>query len=168
MKALTISDAATVVLGLQDEIRRSNDSRYDHRLHAVLLVAQGQTPRHVAHMLGDAPRTVEYWVTRFEERGLAGLTEGERSGRPSRLTAAQVRRIETALRKTPRDVKMNAALWDGPTLSAFIVREFKVHLGPRQCQRMFRMFGFRFRKPRGVIAESDPVGRKQYKKNSGA
>lgn len=168
MKALTISDAATVVLGLQDEIRRSNDSRYDHRLHAVLLVAQGQTPRHVAQMLGDAPRTVEYWVTRFEKSGLGGLAEGERSGRPSRLTAAQMRRIESALRKSPRDAKMNVALWDGPTLSAFIVREFNVQLGPRQCQRMFRNFGFRFRKPRGVIAQGDPARRTAYKKNSGA
>ena len=43
MKPLTIPDAATMVLGLQDEIRRSEESRYDHRLHGVLLVAQGMT-----------------------------------------------------------------------------------------------------------------------------
>jgi len=43
MKALRIADSATVVLGLQDEIRRSEESRYDHRLHGVLLVAQGLT-----------------------------------------------------------------------------------------------------------------------------
>jgi hypothetical protein len=54
-----IADSATIVLGLQDEIRRSEESRYDHRLHGVLLVAQGMT----------------------EEMGWAGLREGERSGR---------------------------------------------------------------------------------------
>ena len=32
-----------MILGLQDEIRRSEESRYDHRLHGVLLVAQGMT-----------------------------------------------------------------------------------------------------------------------------
>ena len=41
MKILKIGDAENVTLGLQDEIRRSEESRYDHRLHGVLLVAQG-------------------------------------------------------------------------------------------------------------------------------
>jgi transposase len=40
MKPLKISDAETMILALQDEIRRSDESRYDHRLHGVLLVAQ--------------------------------------------------------------------------------------------------------------------------------
>jgi hypothetical protein len=43
MRPLTIADASAIVLGLQDEIRRSEESRYDHRLHGVLLVAQGMS-----------------------------------------------------------------------------------------------------------------------------
>ncbi len=54
MNPLTIADAATMVLGLQDEIRRSEESRYDHRLHGVLLVAQGLTCPEVSQLLGDA------------------------------------------------------------------------------------------------------------------
>src|SRR5438552_12628586 len=76
MRPLQVADAETIVLGLQDEIRRSEESRYDHRLHGVLLVAQGMTCPEVSRMLGDAPRSVEYWVRRFEERGLGGLVEG--------------------------------------------------------------------------------------------
>jgi polygalacturonase len=37
MKIVAIDDAENVILGLQDEIRRSEESRYDHRLHGVLL-----------------------------------------------------------------------------------------------------------------------------------
>src|SRR5260370_2472955 len=86
MKPLTIADAPTIILGLQDEIRRSEESRYDHRLHGVLLVAQGMTCPEVAHLLGDAPRSVEYWAGRFERAGLAGSSEGAPPGRPRRLT----------------------------------------------------------------------------------
>jgi hypothetical protein len=85
MRALKISDPSVIVLGLQDEIRRSGEARYDHRLHGVLLVAQGMNCCRVAELLGDAPRTVEYWVRRFEEKGLAGLQEGPRPGRPGRM-----------------------------------------------------------------------------------
>lgn len=52
MKPLTISDP-DIILGLQDEIRRSDEARYDHRLHGLLLIAQGVTCPKVANMLGD-------------------------------------------------------------------------------------------------------------------
>src|SRR5271165_1879947 len=102
MRPLRIADSATMVLGLQDEIRRSEESRYDHRLHGVLLVAQGMTCPEVAKLLGDAPRTVEHWVRRFEEEGLAGLREGERGGRPRRLSEKQLQQVNAALRQMPR------------------------------------------------------------------
>ncbi len=69
-----------IVLGLQDEIRCSEESRYDHRLHGVLLVAQGLTCPEVSWLLGGTPRTIEYWVRRFKEKGLSGLVEGDRFG----------------------------------------------------------------------------------------
>src|SRR6266581_7934378 len=103
MRALTIADSATMILGLQDEIRRSEESRYDHRLHGVLLVAQGMTCPEVARLLGDAPRSVEYWVHHFDKKGLAGLTEGDRTGRPSRLDEKQFKEINRVLREKPSD-----------------------------------------------------------------
>lgn len=166
MRALTITDAATMTLGLQDEIRRSEESRYDHRLHGVLLVAQGMTCPEVARLLGDAPRSVEYWVRAFEQEGLAGLGEGERAGRPRRLNDKQLREIEAALRQMPRDVGLRGNLWDGKTLAAWISQKYGTDLGVRQCQRLFRQLGFRLRKPRPAIAQADPEQQKAHKKNS--
>ena len=90
MKTLRTSDAETIILALQDEIRRSHEARYDHRLHAVLLVAQGMSGRKVAQLLGDSPRSVAYWVRRFEEEGLAGLAEAD--PRPPRTTESRANR----------------------------------------------------------------------------
>lgn len=164
MKPLTINDP-DIILGLQDEIRRSEESRYDHRLHGVLLVAQGMTCPEVATLLGDSPRTVQYWLNRFEEDGLAGLSEKERSGRPSSLSDEQLSAVGQALRKTPADYGLSGNLWDGKTLSAFIEERFEISLGVRQCQRLFRQLGFRLRKPRPAIAHADPDLQKQHKKN---
>jgi Homeodomain-like domain len=86
MRALTISDQETMIMALQDEIRRNDTSRYDHRLYGVLLVAQGMTCPQVAGLLGDSPRAVVNWIQRFEARGLAGQAVGVRqqilTGRP--------------------------------------------------------------------------------------
>src|SRR5436309_10304254 len=110
MKPLTIADSATIILGLQDEIRRTEESRYDHRLHGVLLVAQGVTCPEVAALLGDAPRSVEYWVHRFQEKGLVGLQDGEHPGRPRRLDEKQMEAINRAVRGKPSDVGMHVNL----------------------------------------------------------
>jgi len=164
MKPLTIADAPKIVLGLQDEIRRSGESRYDHRLHGVLMVAQGMTCPDVSRMLGDSPRTVEYWVRRFEEHGLAGLVEGERSGRPRRLNDRQMEEISFVLRQPPESVGIARGLWDGKGLAAFIKGRYKVSLGVRQCQYLFRSLGFRLRKPRPLIAKAHPELQEAYKK----
>jgi len=160
-----VEDAETIILALQDEIRRSEESRYDHRLHGLLLVAQGMSCRAVGQLLGDSPRTVQYWVGRFESEGLAGLTEGERGGRPTRLNEEQIGEIEIALREPPTASGLQAYLWDGKTLSVFIRQRFGVDLGVRQCQRLFRQLGFRLRKPRPTIAHADPQLQSAYKKN---
>ena len=164
MKPLTVADSETIILGLQDEIRRSEESRYDHRLHGLLLVAQGMTCPEVATLLGDAPRTVEYWVRGFEEKGLAALREGERSGRPGRLRDKHLRGINAALRRMPREFGLGGNVWDGKTLAAWIKRQYGIALGVRQCQRLFRRLGFRLRRPRPAIAQADPERQKAVKK----
>jgi transposase len=166
MKPLTITDATVIALGLQDEIRRSKESRYDHRLHGVLLVAQGMSCPEVSRLLGDSPRTVEYWVRRFEEKGLAGLVEGDRVGRPRRLSDEQLEEINAVLRQTPESVGRSIGLWDGKGLAAFIKQRYGVTLGVRQCQYMFKSFGFRRRKPRPLIARANPEVQERYKKTA--
>lgn len=164
MKALTISDREEMILALQDEIRRSPDARYDHRLHGVLLVAEGMSCREAAKALGDSPGTVVNWVQRFEKRGFGGLNDGERTGRPTRLGPKQLEKIAVALRRSPADYGLPSQLWDGPLLSTFLQKRFQVNLKVRQCQRLFRQLGFRLRKPRPEIAQADPLLQAAVKK----
>jgi transposase len=111
------------------------------------------------------PRTVEYWVHRFEAKGLAGLQEGARCGRPGRLTAQQVAEIQGVLRKRSADFGLSGNLWDGKTLAAYLERAYRVTLGARQCRQFFRQWGFRLVKPRPVIARAG-ARQAEHKKNS--
>ena len=153
-----------VAFVLQDEIRRSEESRYDHRLHAVLLVAKGMSCPEASDYLGDSERTLRYWINRYIKKGLQGLVENERPGRPSRLTEEQIERINRALRGKPEDIGLRGGIWDGKLLSAFIQKEFQVSLGIRQCQRLFRQLHFRLRKPRPMIARANPEVQEDFKK----
>jgi transposase len=167
MKRLKISDAPSMILALQDEIRRSKDARYDHRLHAVLLVANGKPCREVADLLGDSVRAVQNWVREFERDGFGALSEKERPGRPPRLNNDQIQEINKALHSTPEIYGLKGQIWDGKTLSEFISRQFGIQFGVRQCQRIFHQLGFRLRKPRSMVAGTKPETKKAFKKTSG-
>jgi transposase len=142
MRSLKISNANAVIELLQDEMRRSEESRYEHRLHAVLLVAQGLSPPEAAGWLGDSVRAVELWVHRFQEKGLVGLSESQRTGRPSRLNEEQLAQVLLAVRSSPTEAGMTGSQWDAKTLSAYL-DSLGVNLMPRQCRNLLKKWGLR-------------------------
>ena len=166
MRKLEIEDAEIMRIAVQQEILRSEDARYDHRLHGILLVCSGRSCYEVAELLGHGPRTVEYWVQRFEKRGFAGLREGERPGRPTMLDERMCQALGRDLRRSPRELGYEQNLWDGKLLSHHVWQAFGVRLGVRQCQRLFHRLGFRLRKPRPVIARANPELQRAYKKTT--
>ena len=56
-------------------------------------------------------------------------------------------------------------MWDGKLLRYHIEKKFDVNLSARQCQRIFKKFNFRQRKPRPMNAKSDPQKQDEFKKN---
>ena len=166
MRKLEISDADVMGIAIRQEIERNEEARYDHRLHGLLLVAKGMSARQAALWLDESERTVQRWVNRFEQIGFAGLYEGERPGRPSRLNDEQWQGLEGDLRRGPREFGFEQTLWDGIVLAEHLRRRYRVELGVRQCQRLFRQMGFRLRKPRPLIAKADPAAQAAFKKTA--
>lgn len=166
MRKLAISNAAEMSIAIRQEIGRSEESRYDHRLHGILLVSQGIDCYQVASWLDQHPTTVERWVKKFEKHGFTGIKEGARPGRPKSLTDAQMKKLNSDLRINPRDMGYGQNLWDGKLLRHHLSRSYRIELGVRQCQRLFGKFGFRLRKPRPVIAQADQEKQEVFKKTA--
>ena len=145
MRKLQIDDTGAIRIAIQQEIGRNEESRYDHRLHGLLLLAAGHSCQDVAALFGEDDTTVQRWVHRFEEGGLQALRESERPGRPRSLDPEQWRELQADLRRSPLDLGLSAATWNGSSLSEHLRTRFGVQLGVRQCQRIFRQMGFRTR-----------------------
>jgi transposase len=166
MRPLTLLSPEHSRAVLQQEISRHQEARYDHRLHCVLLVASGQSCEQVARYFGDSPRTVVNWVRRFDRLGLAGLAEGNHSGRPARLSAEQMEEIHAWVRQPPTTAGWAFNLWDGRSLAACVQQRFGIPLSVRQCQRLFRLVDTRYRLRRPLVAKADPQRQAEHKKNS--
>ena len=165
MRRLEIINAPTMTYLFQLEIERSDESRYDHRLHGVLLVAQGLSCSKVAHLFGHTTKTIENWVNRFNSNGFKALRDEKHTGRPSKISAAQLEKINAEIRLDPHELGYNQNLWDGKLLSHHIMVKYGISLSVRQCQRLFHKLGFRQRIPRPISAKSDPIKQEDFKKN---
>ena len=166
MKRITIPDVETFVAAIQDELSRTREGRYFHRLHVVLYVLHGASSYEAARLYAHSPRTIEYWVHRLLCHGLAGLCEGERPGRPSRLSPLEQQRLRNEIRRSPRELGYEQNLWDGLLLSHHLQEHYAISLSVRQCQRLFHKLGFTLQRPRRQAREADPLQQGAFKKTS--
>lgn len=166
MKRISVPDADTFIAAIQDEISRSREGRYFHRLDVVLYVLHGASSYDAAGIFGHSPRTIEYWMHRLLSDGLAGLMEGEHPGRPTRLSLAEEQKLRDEIRRSPRESGYAQNLWDGLLLSHHLERNYSVSLGVRQCQRLFHQLGFSLQRPRRQAHEADPLEQEAFKKNT--
>lgn len=164
MKRIDIPDAETFVAAIQDEISHTREGRYFHRLDVILYVLKGASPYDAAKLFGHSPRTIEYWIHKLVSNGIAGLWEGERTGRPGRLSASELQMLRKEIQRSPRELGYEQNLWDGVLLSYHLEKVYSISLSVRQCQRLFHKLGFSLQRPRRQAAEADPLQQEAFKK----
>ena len=121
---------------IRKEFRRSDEARYIHRLHGVLLVLLGLTTVKAGELLGDPQRTVAHWVGQFKAHGLDGLRDAEKVGRPGTLTEAQRAAVAKALSKSPIESGFEADSWTNALLLSLLKKRYGITLSIRQCSRL--------------------------------
>ena len=164
MKKLRIINAKEQSIAIRNEISHSNESRYDHRLHGILLVSEGMNCYEARRILGEDSRTLERWVKKFNSGGFNTLREGKRTGRHSKLTNYQIEEINNDLRKNQNEFGYEQNLWDGKLLMHHISEKYQVNVSVRTCQMILHRLHFRKRKPRPVITKGDSEKQDAFKR----
>ncbi len=139
MQKIEIANPEVTVIAIQQEICRSAESRYQHRLHALLLVCKGQSCQQVADLFGEDRRTVQRWIKRFEAEDLDGLQDDDRAGRPKSLDGEQWEKLKQEVLESPRNSGYKRRRGWGPKLLMEHLKvKYGASLGLRQCQRIIR------------------------------
>src|SRR5438445_11104342 len=87
------------------------------RAQVVLAAARGRGSARIAVDLHVSVDTVRKWRGRFAARGLDGLKDLPRSGRPRRITAAERTAICALACQFPATPRVPPARWSGPELA---------------------------------------------------
>ena len=88
------------------------------RAQIVLAAAQGRDNARIAARLGVAVDTVRKWRGRFAGRGLPGLEDLPRSGRPRRISEADRAAVVALACQLPAATGVPLSRWTGPELAA--------------------------------------------------
>jgi transposase len=90
------------------------------RAQIVQHAADGLSAPGIAAKLGLCGATVRFWLKRFNERGLPGLEEDMRSGRPPVYSAEERSAVITAALSRPAELGLPFASWTLDRLVAYL------------------------------------------------
>jgi putative transposase len=136
--------------------RGPTDPRLRLRAHILLLLDDGRPWDDIAAALYCSTRTIARWQQRFRHGGLAAL-RGQPPGPARRLDAGWAALVVTwALHLTPRAFGFVRSRWCCQALALLLGRLHHVAVSRETVRRWLGRAGLVWRRPRPVLARTDP------------
>jgi transposase len=118
------------------------------RKMAARLFAKGETVlASVARQVKASRQSVCRWFQQWKRGGTQALNGAGRAGRKPRLSPAQMRRLEAALRKGARHHGFSAELWTLPRIATVIERLTGIRFHPGHVWKMLGTLDWTVQKP---------------------
>jgi len=134
------------------------------RQQAIKAVREGQSVASVAAGFGMNATTIFRWLAKFAEGGQNALLAKPIPGRPSKISAEEMRWIAQAVKdNTPQQFKFEFGLWTLSLLRELINREFGKSLSLESVRRVMKLLGFSTQRPLYQAWQQYPVLVKQWK-----
>jgi transposase len=145
---------------------RSDDTHVTRRALAIAMVLDGYPRATAAELSGMDRQTLRDWVHRFNAKGLAGLSDASRPGRPALLSAEQQEQVAAWVEAGPELETAGVVRWRRIDLAQRIKAKFDVTMDVRSVGRLLRKLDFRRISVRPQHPESDVAAQDIFKKIS--
>ena len=125
----------------------------------VLLSVRGYTVVQIAQIFEVGEDTVREWLHRYQQRGVDGLDDCPRPGRPPRdRLARQI--VDAQVSNPPSHSGLVQGCWTAPLLRSFLASRFRLPLSVSSVRRYLRAAGWRWVRPRLAPATHAPAGQR--------
>jgi transposase len=128
------------------------------RKQAARLFAKGESSlASIARQLKVTRQSATRWYQQWRKGGAGALKAAGRAGRKPRLSATQLRRVETALLKGARHHGFDAELWTLPRVTTVVERVTGVRYHPGHVWKILGSMNWTAQKPERQAKERDEV-----------
>lgn len=119
---------------------------------------EGRKVEEIMEELHLARNTVRKWIKQFNVRGMAGLADEPRPGRPATYTAEQVGEVIATALTNPAALELPFATWTLDRLEAYLNEEKGIPIKRSRIDDLLRAEGLRRRKQESWFSERvDPA-----------
>jgi len=133
-------------------------------MEAARLLREGLSQSEVARRVGVHRQSVSRWARELEQQGLRGLRKAKRTGRPPKLSAAQLRELERALKGGPEAFGFTSGLWTASRVRNLIEYRTGVRYHEAHVWRILRRLNWSCQRPVGRALERDEEAIRNWKK----
>jgi transposase len=133
-------------------------------MEGARLLKQGVSEAEVARRVGVHRQSVNRWAHQLAESGRRGLKQAGRAGRKPRLSAVDLKKIETGLKRGPEALGYETSLWTAGRVAHLIEDVCGVRYHPGHVWRILRQLGWSCQRPTGRALERDEDAVQQWKK----
>jgi transposase len=134
------------------------------RMAAARLLRQGVSEADVARQVGVHRQSVNRWAKQVATGGRGALKRAPRTGRPPRLSPADVRRVERGLTRGPEALGYRTGLWTAWRVGDLIARECGVEYSTVHAWRILRDLGWTPQRPVGRALERNEAAIERWKR----
>jgi len=145
-------------------VRRDFAALEERRMEAARLLSQGLSQSEIARELGVHRQSVSRWARELEQWGVRGLRKAKRTGRPPKLSAAQLRDLERGLMRGPEAFGFATGLWRASRVRELIEYRTGVRYHEAHVWRILRKLNWTCQRPSGRALERDEAAIRNWKK----
>jgi transposase len=132
---------------------RTAPARSVERAQVVEAALEGRPVEDIAAQVHLARGSVYLWLHRFEERGIAGLQDHPRGGRPPTYSREQVSQIIATALERPEKLGLPYASWTLDRLAAYLAEHKGISMKRSRLDEVLLSEGLRWRKEENWFGE---------------
>ena len=156
---------------LERLVRKEKDARIVKRAQALLWLSAGERVQEVAERLGVTRQTIRNWVKRYQEReGVSireRLADKPHPGRRAKKREAVRALLKETLEQDPRALGYASPVWTTRLLQHYWGHHHDLQVSRRTIRRALRQEGYRYKRPRYVLARRSATWRQAKGGSSG-
>ena len=139
---------------IKSQLRKDEKFSQGVRLYAVYQIKLGRNAEELEELYNVSHKSICNWVYRYNRYGIDGLKEKPRSGRPSRLSEEQQKKLKEAINDKPEKFGYSSGVWSGPLVIDYVENTFGVSYKKEQIYNLLHKLGFTFQRGKAFYPES--------------
>jgi transposase len=150
---------------LYSNAKKGGDSKLMIRISVILAVTKAIPIEQIIEIFKVSKESIRLWLIAFFIKGIKGILTRKSSGRPSKLTKKQKKKLAKLIDNGPERYGFTGACWRSPMIQDMICQEFGKLYSVNYIAQLLKNMGFSYQKAKFDAASKDEQKREEWKKD---